>query len=183
MSVFLIILSILMIICGIDCMATPVETFSALGWLAGAAIIVVGVSAVFRYAAGREGRSVWELVGGIMGVLFGGFIIVNAFAQFATNMVIAYVAALWLLVYGVCGIAEALTLRRINRELPNELRTAGWLVVMILGVLTAVAGVACIVQPMITIFSVGLLIGVSILISGIKTLVLSVQIMKSRKDE
>lgn len=180
MTVLMIILSILMVICGVDCIVTPVETFSALGWLAGVAIIVVGVSAVFRYAAGKEGRSVWELVGGAAGILFGGFIVVNAFAQFATNMVIAYTAALWLVIYGACGISEALTLRRINRELPSELRTAGWLVVMILGVSTAVIGLFCIFQPMITMVSVGLLIGVSILISGIKTLILSIQIIKSK---
>lgn len=180
MTVLMIILSILMIICGVDCMVTPVETFSALGWLAGCAIVVVGFSAVFRYAAGKEGRSVWELIGGIAGILFGGLIVVNAFAQFATNLVIAYTAALWLVVYGICGIAEALKLRKINQALPSELRTAGWLVVMLLGVMTALVGVTCVFQPMITMLSVGLLIGVSILISGIKTLVLSIQIIKAK---
>lgn len=180
MTVLMIILSILLIIGGVVCMVTPVATFSTLGWLAGFAIIISGFSAVFRYASGKEGRSVWELVGGIAGILFGGFIVINAFAQFATNMVIAYAAALWLLIYGVTGIAEALKLRKLNKELPNELRTAGWLVVMILGVATAVIGVICVFQPMITMFSVGLLIGVSILISGIKTLILSIQIIKTR---
>ena len=180
MTVLMIILSILMIICGVDCMVTPVETFASLGWIAGVAIVVAGVSAIFRYAAGREGRSIWELVGGIAGVLFGGFILVNVFAQFATNMVIAYAAAVWLLIYGITGIAEALKLRKLNQELPNELRTAGWLVVMLLGVSTAVLGVVCIFQPMITMLSVGMLIGVSILISGIKTLVLSIQIIKAK---
>ncbi len=180
MSVILILMSILMIVCGVDCIATPVATFSALGWLAGGSIVVVGVSAIFRFAAGREGRSVWELIGGIAGVLFGGFIVVNAFAQFATNLVIAVTAAVWMAVYGVCGISEALALRKLNQALPGELRTAGWLVVLILGAATAVIGIVCVFQPWITMISVGLLIGVSILISGIKTLILSIQIIKSR---
>ncbi len=180
MTVLMIILSILMIICGVDCMVTPVETFASLGWIAGVAIMAAGISAIFRYASGREDRSVWELVGGIAGVLFGGFILVNVFAQFATNLLIAYAAAIWLAVYGITGIAEALKLRKLNRELPNELRTAGWLVVMILGAATAALGVACIVQPLITMLSVGMLIGASILISGIKTLVLSIQIIRAK---
>ena len=180
MTVLMIILSVLMIVCGVDCIMTPVATFSSLGWLAGCAIIVVGVSAIFRYASGREGRSVWELIGGIAGVLFGGFIVVNAFAQFATNLVIAYTAALWLVIYGACGISEALALRKLNMALPSELRTAGWLVVMIMGVATAVIGVVCVFQPMLTMVSVGLLIGVSILISGIKTLILSIQIIREK---
>ena len=180
MSVILILMSILMIVCGVDCMVTPIETFSSLGWIAGFAIVVAGVSAIFRYAAGKVNRSVWELVGGVAGVVFGGFIIVNGVAQFATNMVIAYAAALWLLIYGVTGIVEALSLRKLNQELPNDLRTAGWLVVMILGVVTAAMGVICIFQPMITALSVGLLIGASILVSGIKTLILSIQIIRAR---
>ena len=175
MAVFLIVLSVLMLICGVQCVAAPVQTFSALGWLAGAAIVVVGVAAIFRYAAGRDGRSVWELVGGVAGVPFGILIVANAFAQFATNMVIAYAAAVWLLVYGACGVAEALDLRRLNQALPSQMRTASWLVVMLLGVVTAAMGVICLIQPMVTMLSVGLLIGVSILIAGIKTLILAIQ--------
>lgn len=180
MSVLMIILSIFLIIGGISCMATPVETFAMLGWFAGLVIIVSGITAIFRYASGRDNRSVWELVGGIAGVLFGGFIIVNAFGQFAANIVIAYAAALWLLISGITSIIEARNLRKVNLELPSDLRTASWLVVMILGISTTILGVVCIFQPMITMLSVGLLIGISILISGIKTLILSIQIISAR---
>ncbi len=180
MTVLMILLSVLMIIGGVYCIMTPMETFSMLGWIAGFAIVVTGVSAIFRFAAGRDGRSIWELIGGIVGVLFGGFIIVNSFAQFATNLVIAIAAALWLVVYGICGIVEAVKLRRANRELPSQFRTASWLIVMILGILTTVLGVVCLFQPKVTVFSVGLLVGVSILISGIKTLILSIQVISSR---
>ena len=180
MTVLMILFAILMIVGGVWCMATPVATFSALGWLAGCAIIVSGFSAVLRYAAGKEGRSVWELIGGLAGILFGGFIVINGFAQFATNLVIAYAAAVWLVVYGVCGIAEALKLRKLNRALPNDLRTPSWLIVMLLGVATAVIGVICVFQPLLTMLSVGMLIGLSILLSGIKTLILSIQIIKEK---
>lgn len=180
MTVIMIIFSILMIICGVYCIITPIQTFTALGWIAGIAVVVSGLSAVFRYASGRSGRSIWELIGGIVGILFGIFLTVNSFAQFAANIVIAYAAALWLIIYGISGIAEAVTMKRINKEIPEEFRTASWLVVMTLGVLTAVIGVLCVFQPKITFFSVGLLIGVSILISGIKTLILAIQIARAK---
>lgn len=180
MTVLMIILSILMIIFGVDCMITPIKTFSALSWIAGIAVIVAGVAAVFRYAAGKAGRSIWELIGGIVGILVGLFLTINTFAQFATNMVIAYAVAVWLVVYGVCGVVEALNLKRFNQGLPDEFRTASWLVVMILGILTAVLGVVCVFQPMITVVSVGFLIGIAILISGIKTLVLAIQVARAR---
>ncbi len=179
MTVLMIVLGVLMILCGFGCILTPAAAFSTLSWLTGVAIIVAGVAAVFRYAAGRDGRSVWELIGGVAGILLGGLIVANGFVRFATDMVIAYAVALWILLYGVCGIAEALSLRRLNQALPSDLRTAGWLVVMLLGAATAAVGVVCLFQPMITILTVGLLVGISILISGIKVLVLSVQLMRA----
>lgn len=180
MSVLMIIFSIIMIICGIYCLVTPIQTFSALGWIAGIAVIATGVAAIFRYASHKAGRNIWDLIGGIIGVLVGVFITINSFAQFATNMVIAYAVALWLLIYGICGIGDANSLRKINKEIPDAFRTASWLVVMILSILTAVLGVICIFQPMVAAFSVGLLIGISILISGVKTLVLAIQLLRDR---
>ncbi len=178
MSVLMIVFSIVMIICGIDCIVSPIATFSALGWIAGIAIIVAGVSAIAHYAAGKTGRSIWQLIGGIIGLVFGLFILINSFAQFATNLVIAYAAALWLVFYGISGIIEALNLRKTNKKLPDKFRTASWLHVMILSILMVALGVICMIQPMITFFSVGLLIGIAILFSGIKVLIQAIQIIR-----
>ncbi len=180
MTILMIILSIFMIICGVDCIMTPTQAFSALGWIAGVAVVAAGVAAVCRYASGRSNRSVWDLIGGIAGILLGLFITVNSVAHFAANMVIAYAVAIWLVLYGIGDIFKSVSLRKLNQRVPDEFRTAGWLVVMVLGILTVILGVACMIQPKITIVSVGLLMGVSILISGIKTLVLALQIAKVR---
>ncbi len=178
MTVLMVIFSIIMIIGGVGCMFTPVETFSVLGWLMGFSIIVAGISAVLRYAAGKSNRSIWELIGGIVGIIVGLFITINGFAQFAANMIIAYVAAVWIILYGINDIIESVKLKKFNKTLPDEFRTGNWLLVMILGILTVVAGIICIFQPGITAISLGLLVGVSIFISGIKTLVLAIQIAK-----
>lgn len=175
MTVIMIILGILMILGGISCVATPVATFSALGWLAGIAIMTVGFSSVLQYAAGHEKRSIWELLGGICGVLLGGFLILNNFAQIATNIVLAYAAAFWLLVQGICGISEALKLRKLNQNAPDNERSATWLLVLLLGILTIFMGFACVAQPILSMISVGWLMGASILTSGMKTLVLAVR--------
>lgn len=180
MTVVMIILGILMILSGISCVVTPVATFSALGWLTGIAILAVGFASILQYAAGHEKRSIWELLGGICGVLFGGFLILNNFAQLATNIVLAYAASFWLLVHGICGIAEALKLRKLNQAAPDDERSAAWLLVMLLGILTIFMGITCVTQPILSMISVGWLMGASILTSGVKTLVLAVRSFRKK---
>ena len=180
MSIVMIILSVLMIIGGISCIAAPVATFSALGWLAGISILTVGLSSILQYAAGHEGRSIWELLGGICGILFGGFLIFNIFAQTATNIILAYAAALWLFVRGICGIVEALKMRKLNQALPDKARSAVWLVVLVLAILTVLMGAACIMQPVLSMISVGLLMGISIFTSGAETFVLAVHSLRKK---
>ncbi len=178
MVIILIIFGVLMILGGISCIFTPVATFSALGWLAALAIIVTGISSIFRYAAGRDGRSIWELIGGILGTVLGAFLLFRPKGKYLTNTVIAYAAALWLVVTGICGIMEGWNMRKVNRDLPSSMRTSSWLLVLLLGVITAAIGVACFFRPIITAVSVGLLIGVSIMITGIKTLILAFQLSR-----
>lgn len=178
MSILMILFGVLMIIGGISCFFTPIATFSSLGWLAGVSILVVGISAIVRYAAGHEERSVWNLIGGICESLFGAFLVFNDFAQIATSFVLAYLASFCLLVYGACKIIMALRLRRLNQSLPDELRTATWLAVMVAGVVVALIGVICIVQPMVSAISIGWLIGFYVLTSGAETLVVAVHSMR-----
>ena len=178
MAIVLMVLSVLMIIGGISCIAAPVATFSALGWLAGISILTVGLSSIFQYAAGHEGRSIWELLGGICGVLFGGFLIFNIFAQAATNLILSYAAAFWLCIHGFCGIIEALNIKKQNQELPDKDRSATWLAVLVLAVLKVLLGIACIIQPILGMISVGLLMGISILTSGAQTFVVALHSLR-----
>ncbi len=178
MAIVMMILSVFMIIGGINCIAAPVATFSALGWLAGVSILTVGLSSILQYAAGHEERSIWQVFGGVCGILFGGFLIFNIFAQAAANIILAYAAAAWLLIRGICGILEALKMRKLNQELPDNERSAVWLIVMVLAVLAALMGIACVIQPVLGMISVGLLMGISIFTSGAETFVIALHILR-----
>lgn len=169
-----------MIMGGIGCMVMPIATFATLGWLVGFFVLVVGISTVVRYAAGHEERSIWDLVGGICEILLGGFLIFNNFAQIATSFTLAYVAAFFLLVHGIGKIVVSFKLKKINKELPDEIRSGAWLAVMISGILIVLIGVVCIFQPMVSVISIGWLMGFHVLVSGVETIVYAVRGLQRR---
>lgn len=182
MFVFLLIFGILMVIGGIGCIAMPVATFTTLGWMVGASILIVGISGIFRFAAAHDNRSKWDLLGGILEVLFGGLLIVNNAAQFIASIWIAYIAAAFVLVYGVTKIISAVRMKKINKEMPDKQRSAAWLAVMISGVLISLIGIVCIFQPMIAAISIGLLMGIYVLISGVETLAVAFTVRRKSKS-
>lgn len=171
MLILMIFLGILMIVGGISCMMTPV-----LGWLAGIFILMVGISAVVRYAVGHEECNIWNLLFGICECLFGGFLIFNNFAQLATSFMVAYIASFCILVYGIVRIVASLILKKINQALPDEMRSAAWLVAMAAGVLITLTGIVCIVQPMVS----AIAIGWYVLSSGAETLLIAVHGLRRR---
>lgn len=166
----MIILGILMIVGGISC-----TVFATLGWLAGISILMVGISAVVRYA-GHEERNIWNLLVGICECLFGGFLIFNNFAQFATSFMLAYIASFCILVYGIVRIVASLILKKINQALLDETRSVAWLVAMAAGVLITLTGIVCIVQPMVS----AIAIGWYVLFSGAETLLIAVYGLRRR---
>ena len=181
MFVFLLVFGILMIIGGISCITMPVATFTTLGWIVGGSVLIVGISGVFRFAAAHDNRSIWDLLGGIVEVLFGGLLIVNNAAQFIASIWIAYIAAAFVLVYGIMKIITAVKFKKRNKELPDKQRSGAWLAVMISGILISLVGIVCIFQPMIAAVSIGLLMGIYVLISGIENIAAAIAVRRYTK--
>lgn len=181
MFVFLLVFGILMVIGGIGCIATPIDTFSTLGWIVGVSILLVGISGIFRYAAAHDNRSIWDLLGGICETLFGGLLIFNNFAQLITSFALAYIAVFCVLVYGIAKIITAVNLKKINKKLPDKNRSAAWLSVMISGIFISLIGIICAFQPMIGAISIGLLIGIYVIISGVETIAAALTIRQISK--
>lgn len=169
----MVLLGVVMIVGGVKCISSPVESFATLSAFFGIIIIVSGVSAIVNYAAGHASRSIWNLIAGICGVVLGIFIAGNFHAQIATVMVLTMMIAVWMLVRGVENIHQAYLLKQINRELPDEARNGFWIVLMGLGVLTVVLGLICAANPFFGIISGGVILGVSLLFAGIQSVALA----------
>ncbi len=166
MKVLGVILGCLLIVAGIYCIAAPEVTFSALGWLFGLSMLVDGVSGIFAYVGRRSMGvpSAWTLIGAIISILLGLFVLGSTVMQFVLDSLFAYLVAFWLAFDGVCRIATAFDMRALYRS-GDELGKS-WGLTLAMGILVLVFGILCIAHPLIAAVAIGLLMGCGIIAAG-----------------
>lgn len=167
-------IGIALIVSGIYCLITPVETFGALGWLIGFIMIVEGVSSLLTWNERRKYGFAdgWTLAGAIISVLLGVFVVGSMAIQFAIDAFLAYMVAFWLVLGGVTRIIAAFGLRKLQR-VGNDVG-ANWIVLLLLGALVVVMGVACFLHPAFAMAGVGMLLGIAVIITGCSIIATSV---------
>ena len=156
----------ILVICGVYCLVTPVETFEVLGWLIGFVMLVEGVSSVLTWNGRRKlgFADGWTLVGAIASIVLGAFVVGSLALQLAIDEFLAYLVAAWLVIGGVARIAAAIGLQRFNL---SEITGVNWIVILLLGILIVIMGIVCFLHPTIAMAGVGIILGVSIIITGI----------------
>ena len=169
MRVITIILGALLLIGGIYCMFAPIATYSALGWLIGFAMIVEGIGSVIVWNDRRRLGLAdgWTLAGAILSIVLGVFLLGSFAAQFALDLFIAYLIAIWLVFGGIARIAAALSIRKYQKEtMGADAPSSGWIGLLVIGILIIILGILCIFNPTSIMISVGLLLGLSIVCTG-----------------
>ena len=164
MKVITIILGILLAVGGIYCMFAPVATYAALGAVIGVAMIVEGVGSIVTWNSLRKAglASGWTLAGAIISLVLGIVLLGSYAMQFAIDVFIAYFIAIWLVVAGITRVVSAIGMRN---SLGKE-GARGWIIQVVLGVLIAILGVLCVFNPLSIAAGVGLMLGVSIVLTG-----------------
>lgn len=167
MKVLGVILGVLLVAGGISCMFTPVATFLSLGTLVGFAMLVEGIGSIITWNARRqEGLADgWSLAGAILSVILGIFVLVSGLMQFSIDLMLAYIAAFWLIMQGIFRIIGSFGLRKAERE--GAYRGPKWFWMLIAGIIIVIGGVVCLCHPLITMSSIGFLLGCGILSSGL----------------
>lgn len=168
------IIGIAIVIGGIYCLFTPVETFGTLGWFIGFIMIVEGISSIFTWNDRRRYGFAdgWTLAGAIVSVVLGCFVIGSMALQFAIDAFLAYLVAFWLLLGGVSRIVAAIGMRKLQQQ--GNVVGGNWMLLLLLGVLIVAMGVACIIHPAFAMAGVGMILGVAIVITGISIIAASV---------
>lgn len=99
----------LALIVGLLCLREPLQTFLAIGLVLGAWWVVAGVvdvlTAIWSPTPGRRG---WEIAGGVVTLLAGGFLLVNPELSLG---VLVLVLCGWLIVMGLVAVVVAFRLR------------------------------------------------------------------------
>lgn len=174
MKVFLIIMGVLTTLCGIALATTPLLTFWEANYFFIVLLLVYGVSALVRGIARKEFGSSFFF--SILSILAGLLILFVPGLKFLTSTTIIYMMAVWFLLQGVITIVVGLR----KRKLPEE-EKKGWVGGVLIGVLGLILGIYSLFHPVALAFSVGMLLGIYFIISGINLITLGVQVTKKEK--
>ena len=192
------ILGVLVVIAGVYACTQPVVTQISLAGvfviIMGISMIVGGIGEICNWNNNRKmGISdTWSLVGGIISIILGIILLGCNFAAagLVTATFMAYMMAIWLVVGGIMRVMSALKLRDFGKNLatsynPNSMResiaqqeikqvSGSWGVVLALGILMIIAGILCFSSPVVLIAFMGIMFGISMILSGISVVGLAI---------
>ena len=186
-----VILGILMILAGITCFFTPIETSSVIPFIFGLAMVIDGIGRIIAWFSIREyaPQSGWVLASSIISLVFGLMLISLVFGlmlvtspmlQLSVGVFVVLLTGWWILALGIIRIVHAFHLLKIKRESPDfvfgEMVGSNWWVALILGLLLGVLGVIVILNPLLGLGVIGVVVGCGMITAGINLIFLSTNV-------
>ena len=170
-----IILGAFMIVGGVYCLILPEATYLSLAWVIGVIMVADGIADIATWIRIKQfGLSNgWLLAGAILSIACGIFIVLSAAAQLVVDLFIAYMVAIWLIITGVIRMVFAWRVRKARQEFGLVTLGRNWWIPFVLGILLVVLGVLGCVNPTIVMVGIGILLGVSIIMTGMSVLALA----------
>ena len=152
--------ALLMIVIGIYLIITPrliVLMFSA-------AVFIYGIQLIIRYFAMKDGRNGWDIIVGIINLLFGAMML---FGDPETRIMgvlsMEMFIAVWALFTGFSQIFGSFAVKKLGVK--------NWYWVLVRGILTVICGVVFLSRPIISsmglVFAIGVYVGAMFVLSGI----------------
>lgn len=153
---------VLLMVCGVVCIANPAVTLSTLSIVLGVVMLLSGIIDIVIFAKGHNAMfgSGWFLVDGILTVLLSVFILFN---QAFTTLTIPFIFGMWLLFSGITKFVNSFELQRLG------VRGWGWFTA--LGVLLAVASFLSFLNPVAGAVTLSILVGLLLILQGIASFV------------
>ena len=173
-----VILGILMILAGITCFFTPVETSSVIPFIFGLAMVIDGIGRIIAWFSIREyaPRSGWVLASSIISLVFGLILTTSPMLQMSVGVFVVLMTGWWILALGVIRIVHAFHLLKLKRESDgfgfSEMLGSNWWIALILGALLTIFGIIVILNPMLGLGVIGVLVGCSVITAGINLIYL-----------
>ena len=162
-----IILSIIMIILGVYCIFTPDITYLSLAYIIGISILFDAIGKIvnwWHYRKENDLSDSWLLLSGILSCIFAVILLSDGLFQFALDMTIVYMIAIWILITGIIRIIRSFKIRKIYKK--TDLIGRRWWIVLTFGIILSCVGILSLFNPMLLIVTIGINIGLAILISG-----------------
>lgn len=156
----LIIIGIILIILGIYCAVNPLASAVALGWLLGLVLALGGVS-ILVFSLKCEPKA-------ILGILFGALLLISGLTTMSDSIgsfmavnTLVSISNVFLLLSGISRIADAVRFKNYD---------ASWKWVLVSGIITTVAAVILLSNPVSAVLLQEVILAVSFIFQGISLL-------------
>ena len=171
MTALRIILGILMVLCASSILAIPALSSVTLCWMISVLMLVSGIVSIIRFIEDKNAEKVAKNAGkpyfktGIGSLLFGiAAVVVSILAgssvigELLFVRLISTLFGLWIVLNGISMVVMGSGLKKVAAP--------GWLAMIILGVLLALAGIVCVVDCFTGLTTMGVMFGISMMIAG-----------------
>ena len=173
-KILLIVLGCIHIATGIDCIFNPTVYYLRLGFSIGISMLLDAVGRFATYIDLRKHgeKDIWMLIGAVLSIIFGIFIITDTTAQYTVDLYIAYFTALWIMSIGFTVIFSSFKVHKLHKrviEAPIKIaKNIGkrWWLLLILGILMVSFGILSILNPLVIMTSIGIFIGFGMISNG-----------------
>ena len=172
MKIMLWVLGGLMSVCGVLLAATPLMTFWETNYFFIVLLIVYGFGSILRGITKKAFDS--NFLFGILSLAAGLAILFVPGLKFMTSTTIIYMLAIWFLLQGAVTLTMGLRGKKHGAE------TSKWLGNIVMAVLCFILGIYSLSHPVALAFSVGMLLGIYFIVSGINLVILGFQIEKKK---
>ena len=167
-----------MILAGITCFFTPVETSSVIPFIFGLAMVIDGIGRIIAWFSIREyaPQSGWVFASSVISLIFGLMLTTSPMLQMSVGVFVVLLTGWWILALGIIRIVHAFHLLKIKRESDGfgfgEMLGSNWWIALILGALLTLFGVIVILNPMLGLGVIGVLIGCGVITAGVNLIYL-----------
>ncbi len=162
MKVFTILIGILMAVCGIFCITTPITTTFSLMYFYLVLLLVTGIMLLAECIVMRDFGLMF--IFSILTIIAGIFVFFSPNATFVTEMILLYIMAGWLIVRGVVGIVAAAQAKALTGE-------GVFGIAIVVSVLTLLLGIYSFIHPLVFSGVLGILAGVFFVMEGVDLII------------
>ena len=182
-KILVILLGCVLVVGGLYCLFTPIQTFLATGYVIGVLILCDAVASIIAWFDVRQyvQISIWYLLGAIVSLIFGVLIISKGTLQLAVDLAVIYMIAAWIIVIAIPRIVLAVRIKKVSDVLPNAFKNNRWIGLMISSVLMIIFACLCAARPDITSVMLGILIAWNIIFNGVSLITLGSYIQTPAK--
>lgn len=159
------ILGVLLVVCGFSIMFTPLLSFLGVGTLVAIVLLIWGIMSVVRGASIKLYN--FQFVLAIIAIILGFLILISPATTFATDMLILYLTAVFLVVRGILAIVEAIKSAKGSKS-------KSWIFGIIVGILAIILGIVCFAHPVFEAAIIGYLIAFCFIYAGFDMIFLGV---------